>query len=65
MQELAIALICYFLAVEVYCAMWIADYIKDKKKRKDEAFRRLIRWDIEQKLDIKRNRIKLWKSVKK
>lgn len=65
MQELGILLICYFLAVEAYCGMWIADYIKDKKKRKKEAYRRLIRWDIEQKLDIKRNRVRLWKSVKK
>lgn len=65
MQELAILLICYFLAVEIYCGLWVADWIKDRKKAKDEAFRRLIRKDIEARLDIKRNRLKLWKSVKK
>lgn len=65
MQELAIALICYLLAIEVYCGIWLADYIKAKKKAKDEAFRRLCRRNIEARLDIKRNRMKLWKSVKK
>ena len=65
MQELGILLICYFLAVEAYCAMWIADYVKAKKKRKDEAYRRLCRRDIEIRLDIKRNREKLWKNVRK
>ena len=65
MYELAILLICYFSAVEIYCAMWIADYIKDKKKRKDEAFRRLCRKDIEARLSVKRNREKLWRTVRK
>ena len=65
MQELGILLICYFLAVEIYCGMWIADYIKGKKKAKNEAFRRLCRKDIETRLDIKRNREKLWRTVRK
>ena len=65
MQELAIVLICYFVAIEIYCALWLVDYIKGKKKAKDEAFRKLCRRDIEARLDIKRNRIKLWRSIKK
>ena len=65
MQELAVLLICYFIAVEAYCTIWIADYIKTKKKRKDEAFRRLCRRDIEARLDVKRNRENLWKVIRK
>lgn len=65
MQELAIALICYFVSVEIYCGLWVADYVKAKKKAKDDAYRRLCRMDIEARLNIKRNRLKLWRSVKK
>ena len=57
--------IAFSLAVLGYCGIWLADFIKCKKKAKDEAFRRLCRKDIETRLDIKRNRIEFWKTVKK
>ena len=65
MQELAIFLICFLLAVEAYCGMWFVEYFKDKKKAKEEAFRRLCRKDIEARLSVKRNREKLWRTVHK
>lgn len=65
MQELAIILICYYLGVEIYCGVRIVSYIKNRRKAKNEAYRRLCRRDIEARLDIKRNREKLWKTVRK